>query len=168
MLYIADTENNRIVVFDRQGNYVRHLEEPTSSIFEDTAVYKPIALSVDASGRIYVVSSTTYQGIIALDLNGEFQGFVGAQKVSFDLTELLLRQFQSAEQRANSIEFVSTEYNNITIDDSGFIYVTTSSIDEDDQQDSITSKTADYSPIKKFNASGEDIAIFCCRIYNAN
>jgi len=156
-IYVADTENNRIVVFDRQGNYVRHLEEPTSSIFEDTAVYKPIALSVDASGRIYVVSSTTYQGIIALDLNGEFQGFVGAQKVSFDLTELLLRQFQSAEQRANSIEFVSTEYNNITIDDSGFIYVTTSSIDEDDQQNSITSKTADYSPIKKFNASGEDI-----------
>ena len=33
-IYVADTYNKRIVLFDLEGNYVRHLEEPKSDIFE--------------------------------------------------------------------------------------------------------------------------------------
>lgn len=156
-IYIADTENNRIVIFDHKGEYVRHLEAPQSSIFEQNAIYKPVALAVDASGRLYVVSSTTYQGIMSLDSNGEFKGFVGAQQVSYNIIDIIWRQFQTPEQRALSAQYVSTEYNNITIDDRGFIYVTTSSIAEEDQQASITSKDGTYAPVKMLNASGDDI-----------
>ena len=129
-IYVADTNNNRIVIFDLEGNYVRHLEEPEADIFEDNAIYKPIALAVDATERIYVVSSTTYQGIISLDKDGNFQAFVGAQQVSYNTWDIFWRQFQTAKQRALSTKLVSTEYNNITIDDTGFIYVSTSAIDE--------------------------------------
>ncbi len=156
-IYVADTNNNRIVIFDLKGNYVRHLEEPESDIFEANAIYKPIALAVDASERIYVVSSTTYQGIISLDKDGNFQGFVGAQKVTYSVWDIFWRQFQTAKQRALSERLVSTEYNNITIDDSGFIYCTTSSIDASAQQGAIMSKDGTYAPVKRFNASGSDI-----------
>lgn len=156
-IYVADTNNNRIVIFDLEGNYVRHLEEPEADIFEDNAIYKPIALAVDATERIYVVSSTTYQGIISLDKDGNFQAFVGAQQVSYNTWDIFWRQFQTAKQRALSTKLVSTEYNNITIDDTGFIYVTTSSIDEGDQQAAIYNKAGTYAPVKKYNASGKDI-----------
>ncbi len=156
-IYVADTENNRIVIFDLLGNYVRHLDEPVSDIFEDNAIYKPIALAVDASERIYVVSSTTYQGIISLDRNGEFQGYVGATHVTFNAWQIFWRQFQTAKQRALSVKLVSTEYNNITIDDRGFIYVTTNSIDEASRQSSIRTKDATYAPVRKYNASGNDV-----------
>ncbi len=156
-IYVADTNNNRIVIFDLEGNYVRHLEEPEADIFEDNAIYKPIALAVDATERIYVVSSTTYQGIISLDKDGNFQAFVGAQQVSYNTWDIFWRQFQTAKQRALSTKLVSTEYNNITIDDTGFIYVTTSSIDEGNQQAAIYNKAGTYAPVKKYNASGKDI-----------
>ena len=156
-IYVADTNNNRVVLFDLDGKYVRHLEEPESDIFEDNAIYKPKALAVDAADRIYVVSSTTYQGIIALDENGVFKTFVGAQKVSYSAWDVFWRQFQTAKQRALSVKNVPTEYNNITIDDRGFIYCTTSSIDAGNQQASISNKSGTYAPVKKFSASGKDV-----------
>ncbi len=156
-IYVADTLNSRIVIFDLEGNYVRHLEEPEADIFEDDVTYRPIALAVDATDRIYVVSSTTYQGIMALDRDGEFQSFVGAQKVSYNLWDIFWRQFQTAKQRALSVQLVSKEYNNITIDDGGFIYATISNLNAGSQQAAIRSKSGTYAPVKKFNASGDDV-----------
>lgn len=156
-IYVADTENNRIVVFNIDGTINHILEEPTSQIFEDNAIYKPIALAVDASERIYVVSSTTYQGIMALNSDGEFQGYIGAQKVTYNIVDIVWRSFQTAEQRALSTQYIPTEYNNITIDDRGFIYVTTSSIDEGAQQFAIFDKSSTYAPVKKLNTAGTDI-----------
>ena len=156
-IYVADTYNKRIVIFDLEGNYIRHLEEPSSDIFEDDALYQPTAIAVDAAERIYVVSPHSYQGIISLDANGEFQGYVGAQKVSYNAWDIFWRQFQSAEQRARGEKNLSVAYNNITIDDEGFIYCTTSGIEDSLQQGSILDKKPDYAPVKKFNAAGNDI-----------
>ena len=156
-IYVADTDNARIVVFDDKGEYVRHIEEPEADVFEEGALYKPVALAVDGSGRIYVVSSTTYQGIISLTSDGTFSAYVGAQKASYNPLQILWRKFQTAEQIAKQEQIISTEYNNITIDDEGMIYITTNSIDEADQASAITSKSADYSPVKKINTAGDDV-----------
>ena len=156
-IYVADTDNNRIVIFDREGNFVKVLEEPKADVFPAGSIYKPIALAVDKSDRLYVVSSTTYMGIIVLDGEGQFQAFIGAQAVTANPLDILWRQFMSAAQRAQSTQYVSTEYNNITIDSEGFIYVTTSSIDEGAQMSAIRSKASTYSPVKKLNTAGNDI-----------
>lgn len=156
-IYVADNENNRIVVFDRDGDFLRIIPEPDDDVFPENSIYRPIALAVDSMGSIYVISSTTYMGIISLNQDGSFRGFIGAQKVSFDILDIVWRRFQTAEQRALSTQNISTEFNNITIDDKGFIYATTSSIPEADQQSSITSKKSDYSPVKKLNSLGNDI-----------
>ncbi len=156
-IYVADTNNNRIVIFDLEGNFERILEEPSSDVFPAGSIYKPIALAVDKTGRIYVVSSTTYMGIIVLDNDGVFQSFIGAQAVTASAMAILWRSFQTAEQRAQSTQYVSTEYNNITMDKDGFIYVTTSSIAEGSQMSSISDKTSKYAPVKKLNTSGDDI-----------
>ena len=155
-IFVADTNNSRIVVFDRNGNFLYQLREPQSTVFPTGSIYKPIAIAVDNAERVYVVSSTTYMGVIVLDSQGEFQNFIGSQTVSVSAIELMWRSFMSAKQRALTKKNVSTEYNNITIDEDGFVYVTTSSIKEESQYTSIRGDTT-YAPVKKLNASGTDV-----------
>jgi len=156
-IYVCDSENNRIVLFDLEGNFVRIVHEPKSDVMPENSIYKPVAIAVDSTERMYVISSTTYMGVIALNPDGSFEGFIGAQKVVYNLLDVIWRNFQTAEQRALSTQNVSTEFNNITIDEKGFVYVTTSSIEEANQQAAIKDKKGDYAPVKKLNSSGTDI-----------
>ena len=163
-IFVADTEKNRIVVFSKGkdgahefGEHLRIIEEPTSDIFNENHVYKPIAVAVDRAGRLYVVSSTTNQGIITMSPTGSFQGFIGASRAVVDPFTVFWRNFQTQEQRRQSIRAVSTEFNNIAIDDEGFVWVTTSSIEEFAQQRSIEDNDRNYSPIRRLNPQGTDV-----------
>ena len=157
-IYVADTDNKRIVVFEQQtGSYVKTYEEPQADVFPANSVYRPVALAVDSAGTMFVVSSSTYMGIIALNADGTFQCFVGAQKVTISAWDKLWKAFQTEEQRARSEQYVSVEFNNVTIDHRGFIYVTTSAIDAKQQQAATKNNSAEYSPVKKLNISGDDI-----------
>ncbi len=160
-LYIADTDSNRILVFSTDGDrdFIRTVAEPESDVFPDGHIYKPVAVAVGNSGYIYVVSSTTYQGIIAMNAEGHFTNFLGAQTKSMSFMDIIWRRFQTAEQKAKSVKNVSTEFNNITIDDEGFIYATTASISEADLVSAIIGKSSasTYAPVKKLNPGGEDV-----------
>ncbi len=158
-IFVCDTDANRIVTFDKEGNYLKIIPEPESELFEEGSVYKPVAIAVDQYDRLYVVSSTTYQGIIVMTDEGEFTGFIGAQKVTISAWQIIWRRFQTDEQQELTTAYVSTEFNNISINDEGFIYVTTSSIDAGKQQSAIRSKSTsgDYAPVKMLNANGDEI-----------
>ena len=160
LIWVCDTGSNRIVVFDEFGNFQRIVEEPESSLFDQDSVYKPVAIAVDAHNRLYVVSSTTYQGIIVMTDEGEFTGFIGAQAVQMSAWEIIWRRFQTKEQREASEQKVSTEFNNITINkNKGLVYVTTSTIDEGAVSGAITGKdkSGTNSPVKLLNANGAEI-----------
>ena len=153
-IFVCDTEANRIVTFDLEGNFLRVIAEPESSLFEDDAIYTPVAIAVDQYDRLFVVSSGTYQGIIVMTDDGTFTGFIGAQAVSVSLWEILLRRFQTDEQRAQLVQNISVSYNNIAVTPDGFVYATTSYIDEANVRSFITSKSSSgkYSPVKLLNA----------------
>lgn len=159
-IWVCDTDHNRLVVFDRVTfEFKKIVDQPQSQLFDDDAVYKPVAMAIDQYGRIYVVSSTTYQGIIVMDSDGEFVGFIGAQAVTISAWEILWRKLQTDEQKKVSAKLISTEYNNISITEDGFVYVTTSSIKESSVQGAIQgkSKAGTYLPVKLLNPSGEEI-----------
>ena len=160
LIWVCDTGSNRIVVFDENGEFQRIIEEPESTLFDEESVYKPVAIAVDAYNRLYVVSSTTYQGIIVMTDEGEFTGFIGAQAVSMNAWEIIWRRFQTKEQREVSEQKVSTEFNNISINkEMNLVYVTTSTIAEGDVQSAITGKdkSGTNSPVKLLNANGSEI-----------
>lgn len=158
-IFVCDTDASRIVTFDLEGHFLSVIPQPESNLFTEGSAYKPIALAVDQYDRLYVVSSTTYQGIIVMTDEGVFTSFIGAQKVVANLWQLIWRNFQTDEQRALTESFVSTEFNNISITEEGFIYVTTQSLDQSKQQSAIQSKdkSGDYAPVKLLNASGVEI-----------
>ncbi|MBQ3900132.1 MAG: YIP1 family protein [Clostridia bacterium] len=158
-IYVCDTGNNRIVMFDKDCNYLKIINKPEDGVFEEGTIYKPIACAVDEFGRLFVISSTTYEGVIVINEDSEFYGFIGAQKDTVSVFQAFLRSFQTEEQRAQTALITSKELNNITIDKDGFVYVTTSSIDEGMQQSQIEAKSKDsaYAPVKKLNSSGVDV-----------
>ena len=159
IIYVCDTNQNRIVTFDKEGNFIRIIPQPKSSLFDENAVYKPVAMAVDDYNRLYVVSSTTYQGIIVMSEDGGFIRFVGAQKVSISAWDRIWRMFQTKEQRELTEANISTEFNNITIDEKGFIYVTTNTVKESSVRSAIKakSKSGDYAPVKMLNQSGDEV-----------
>ena len=165
-IFVADTGKNRIAVFSKGrdgvhnfGDHLRIIEDPThtSDVFPENHVYTPVAVVVDRSGRLYVVSSTTNQGIIAMSPTGQFQGFIGAQRAVVDPFTIFWRNFQTAAQRQGSINIVATEYNNVAIDDEGFVWATTSSIDDFAQHRAMWDNDGAFSPVKRLNPQGSDV-----------
>jgi len=158
-IYVCDTGNLRIVIFDRNYNYVRTIEKPDSPILTEGA-FKPCSIAVDIYGRIFIVSTASHEGVIVLSGEGDFTGFIGAQKVTYSLMQMIWRRFQTKEQREKQSLNIATAYNNITVDDDGFVYVTSNTVDPElmrQQLTAIEAKTATYSPVKKLNSQGVEI-----------
>lgn len=163
LLYVCDTANFKIVVFkeSNDGGYVhdRTIEKPTTPLLT-TEAFKPVAVAVDLYGRIFVVSRSCFEGVIVMSSEGDFTGFIGVQKVSYSLIDMIWRRFQSNEERASAVKNLADPYNNITVDEDGFVYVTMTPSEpsgKGQQLASIKSKNAAYSPVKKLNAAGKEI-----------
>ncbi len=158
-IFVADTGNARLVVFDYEGNYLRHFDRPVSDVFDSDASYAPVAVAVNKSGTIYVVSRDTYEGVIALNADGAFSCIVASTKADSSVLDALWSRFQTAAQKAQNEQNLSYPFNNIDIDENDMIYVTTDAIDESSQQSAVTGKStsSDYAPVKKLNPNGDDI-----------
>ena len=159
-IFVCDTGNKRVVVFDRDTHeYLETISKPESNILADDA-FKPCSIAVDQYGKIFIISTASYEGVIVLSKTGDFIGFIGAQKVTYSLIDMIWRRFLSDEQRKMQQKNLAVPYNNITVDEEGFVYVTTNTTKLDEMQNqyaSIKSKNAAYSPVKKLNSSGDQI-----------
>ena len=153
-IYVCDSDNQRIVVFDLVGNFVRMIEAPKADVMGEDTLFHPVAVSVDASGKLYVVSDQTYSGVFALEADGSFICFIGAQKAEVPLATRIRRIFFPD---VVAEEYITSAYNNITIDKDGFIWVTTSDIDTETLSSAITCGDETYAPVKRLNNQGVDI-----------
>lgn len=159
-LWVCDTGNRRLVVFHRETKeFIRIVAEPESQLLSESTLYTPIALAIDKYGTIYVVSSSTGEGIIVMDSNGEFIGYIGAQASTLSAWDLFWRKIQSEEQKAMSELNRSKPYNNIAITEEEFIYVTTDQIDASSVRSAIKGKSSSgkYLPVKLLNSAGDEI-----------
>ena len=163
LIYVCDTSNFKIVVFreEADGEYVhdRTIDKPATPLLT-TEAFKPVAVAVDLYGRIFVVSRSCFEGVIVMSSEGDFTGFIGVQKVSYSLIDMIWRRFQSNEERASAVKNLADPYNNITVDEDGFVYVTMTPSElsgKQQQLSAIKSKSAAYSPVKKLNAAGKEI-----------
>lgn len=158
-IWVCDTANQRLVVFNLDGSFNRIIDPPNNQLLT-SADFTPIAMAVDQYGRIYIVSSSTGQGIIVLDSSGGFVGFIGAQKVSLSAWEIIWRRFRSEKQEKLSAANVSEPFNNICINADGFIYVTSDSETvQKKTQSAISSKNkkGENLPVKLLNPAGDEI-----------
>jgi len=157
-IYVCDWQNSRIVLFDLEGNFKSIVEAPTADVMGSDTVFRPQAVAVNSSGTMYIVSSTTYSGIIALNPDGSFQSFLGAQKTTVSLAVRIRRMIFPNVVTAS---YISTPYQNLTLDDEGLVWATII-FDEEEEKllaQSINAKTSTYAPIKRLNAKGDDVMV---------
>lgn len=153
-IYVADTNHNRVVMMDRDLNFVREYVKPEDSTFEQNLSFLPSKVVVDVAGRVYALATNVNKGLVKYEADGTFTGFIGANKAKYDLWNYIWKAFLSSrEQRAQMASFVPTEYENICIDDEGFIYATNTVFSEYD----LMSDAA--KPIRRLNGIGNDILI---------
>jgi len=144
-LYIADTNNNRILKLDNNWNYVFSITRPDDESLDAFVEFQPLKLIVDFANRIFVQVRHVNKGLMEFDSRGNFNGYIGANKVAFSVIDYAWKLISTQAQRDRMMLFVPTEYNNLAIDGDGFIYVTNS--------------TADVDPVRRLNAMGQDILI---------
>ncbi len=145
-LYVADTGNSRIVIFrEEDGAFTaeRILNKPEIRALGGDYKYEPIRLTVDTVGRIYLIASGINQGLVCLDENGVFSAFLGAPQVQLNLLETLWRSVATKAQLEQMESYVPTEYDSLTVDSFGFLYV--------------TSQTSNLVPVGKLNKNGTDV-----------
>ena len=161
-LYVCDNGNKAIVVYNNKYEHVRTYTAPKSPLLSASSFF-PSAIAVDKYGRIFVIADGIFEGIIVLSSDGEFTGYIGTQKTSYSIIDIIWRKFQTDEQRAQQNKEIAVPYNNLTVDADGFVYATVSFEGDDykslrsEQLKAIKSKASDYSPVKKLNATGHEI-----------
>lgn len=152
-LFIADTNNNRVVKLDKDLNYQLSFVKPTDPTYDQSKSFLPSKLVADVSGRVFCLATNVNMGLMKYEADGTFTGFIGAAPVKYTWYELVWRMFSTKEQRAQQASLVATEYDNIAIDDKGFFYVVTQTFDEND----LMSGAAE--PIRRLNSLGTNILI---------
>ena len=153
-IYVADTNNNRVVVMDRNLNFLRSFLKPSDSTFDQSSDFLPSKIVVDSAGRVFVNASNVNKGLVKFEADGTFSGFIGANKVSYNLWDYIWKTFFSTkEQREQQASFVPTEYKNIYMDRDGFIYATNINFNEAELMGDSAR------PIRRLNSLGNDILI---------
>ncbi len=152
-IFVCDTGNARILIFDINGNFEKEIGKPDSSSVD---TFNPRALAVDRYDRLYVVT-TSDKGIMIMTEEGEFTGFIGAQKVSVSLWDKIWMRFKTEEQKQEFGGYIATIYNNITLA-GDFIYVTIE-LDNGVVENAIRNKdkSGDSAPVKMLNAAGKEL-----------
>lgn len=144
-IFIADTNNQRIIHVDENWNFINQIYQPEGNIegFGDT--FLPENLVVDRAGRLFVQARHINRGLVEFDNQGNFTGFMGANLVEITPWDQFWRMIATQEQRARMALTVPTEYSNVDIDHEGFIWV--------------TNATPQGDALRRLNSMGNDVMI---------
>ena len=152
-MFIADTNNGRVIKVDENLNEIFILTEPDDPTYEKGKAFLPEKVVADSKGRAYVAAKNVNKGFLKYEYDGNFHGFYGANEVVYNVTDLLWKKFATQAQKEKMVLFVPVEYSNCYIDNEGFIYAVTKTFDEWDLLDDKAK------PIRRLNAQGKDILV---------
>lgn len=148
-LFVADTNNGRIVRLDENGQYIMSIDSPDKDhprAFPEYFQFRPSKVAVDQVDRLYVIASGLYEGLMELDIDGNFRTFMGAPRVSPTAWEYFWSRIATEEQRQRMTLFIPTELSNMDLNERGFIYTTVSGGEISVEQ-----------VIRQLNPSGSDV-----------
>ena len=150
-LYVADSGNGRVVEFSPNREYIRQIGRPETELITESQNYVPTKVIVDGAGRIYVIAYGINMGLVEFDRNGEFQGFMGATQVSVSMFEYIWKNYFSTDAQKQRMEtIIPTEYSNIFVDKSNFVYATISNLSAEDHLNGADA-------VRRLNPTGTDV-----------
>ncbi len=130
-IYICDTDNGAVLKVSREGKILLKYEHPGKEVFDESYTYQPYKIVIGINGSAYVISRGCLDGILEFNTKGDFVRFFGAPKVQLSVTDYfeiywrqIYRSFRGADADGDFVTFVPTEFENMDIDDNGFIFTT--------------------------------------------
>lgn len=129
LIYIADTENARVLIIDNDGKVKKLLLLPDSNLIPSDFNYRPVKVAVDSEGYTYISCDGSYYGAILYSPEMEFLGFFGANTVKTGIVGSLKKlwdRFTSndVKRAADEISLPFT-INDIVVGTDDFIYTVT-------------------------------------------
>jgi hypothetical protein len=157
-LYIADTGHYRIFKLDKDtytvtGVYLTPNDETFRNpwVFSEASdgkqLFYPIKLAIDVANRVYCVADRIYEGILEFNDNGEFNRFLGVNKVVPNPLKAFWTKIMTETQIAQIALDLPPMFTNLSIDKKGFLYTTSKPSDN----------TQATNLIKAINTSGKDV-----------
>ena len=141
-LCVADTGNKRLVIFTPEGEFV------TAYTLEGAqglrSAFQPTRVGAGQEGQIYAVSKNDYTGLLELDREGNFLGYIGSTTVTYNWVDMLWKKLMTQTQNDKLVQFVPVEYNSLALDDDGFIFA-------------VSASETESRPVRRLNPSGADV-----------
>ncbi len=148
LIYIADTNNSRVLVCDYDANVKLEITKPTAEMFSQELTFLPQRVLADKAGNVYIVLTNITTGAAMFNNKGEFQGYYGANTVE-QTSEVIANYFwkliSTEEMRSKTSRTVPSGITSFDLDDEGFIYTCTQSVSQ---------KT---DTVKKLNPAGKNL-----------
>lgn len=150
-IYVADSGNGRVLEYDGNRQVVREIGRPETDLIDPSQNYEPVKVVVDGAGRIYVIAYGINMGLVEFNEFGEFQGFMGATQVTVSPFEYIWKNYFSTDAQKQRMEtIIPTEYSNIFVDKSDFVYATISNLSDEDHLNGADS-------VRRLNPTGTDV-----------
>lgn len=150
-IYIADTNNKRVIKCDDNGKLIRLYTLPDSHLIPSKFNYQPIKVAVDNKGYVYILSSGSYYGAILYSPEDVFLGFYGSNDVAATIGQaletLFNRLFMNNEKRSEMVSSLPFTFTDLWVDAEGFVYTATGS----------TKQTTQRGQVKRLNPGGSNI-----------
>lgn len=148
LIYIADTEQGRILVSDKDGNVVNVFTRPETSLIPESTEFRPTKVVVSDEETVYILCQHVYSGVLMLNQYGEFLGFCGSNKIEMTAAVLfnyMWKKLLSEDLKTSQSRYVPVEYSGLDIDEEG--YLLACSVSGTDKTESI----------RRLNAKGNNI-----------
>lgn len=142
-LFVCDKGNKLVYLFDKETHeLVKSIDKPSNPLVGANTPYVPSKITVDSRGNMFIVSEGCVSGLMQVNLNGDFVGYVGANETPVTFMSVLQNLFFSESQK-NTFLATPRSPTNVSIDGRGLVYTVTNN--------------ASSNAIKKLNTLGNSI-----------
>lgn len=142
-VYVADYGQKQVVVFGSDGRLINRIGRPDEPIYGKRNDFIPKKVAVDKRGNIYVISEGSINGVVQLNADGDFLGYVGSNDTSLSLKMIIQRFLFTEEQRSQLFKTTPPSPTSLVLDGQGLLYTVTEGIRD--------------KGIKKLNIRGDNI-----------
>lgn len=128
-IYIADTENARVLRCDNNGVVLQEIGMAETDLVPSDFMFRPTKVTVDSKGYLYVLSDGSYYGAVLYDPEGKFVSFYGANTVKASVLTTLANLWdmlvQNDVKRAKTERVLPFQFIDIVVDKDDFVYTCT-------------------------------------------
>jgi len=144
LIFVADGQKNTVVILDQDGNLINEFGRPDEPLFGINREFLPRKVAVDVRRNLYIISEGSVNGIVQMNMDGNFIGYFGANPSRMSLKMILQRMFLTQEQLDQFVRIEAASPSNLAIDNRSLVYT-------------VTAGTHRGMAIRRFTISGRNI-----------